>query len=91
MELNLRRNSLYAVGEVVVSGLSSTAGGIYMLGGIIGHFLGSLGVPLASSGMRAPGGALTIVMNCRELHIRALPHCSELRSAVGETYGLLVR
>jgi O-antigen/teichoic acid export membrane protein len=72
-------------------GACLTAGGICLLGGILGHFLGSLGVALASSGMLAFGSALTMIMNCRALNIRALPHGSELRSAVSETYWLLVR
>ena len=72
-------------------GVCLTAGGTCLFGGILGHFLGSFGVALASSGMLALGGALTMIMNCRALRIRALPHSSELRSAVSETYGLLVR
>lgn len=72
-------------------GVCLTAGGICLLGTIFGHFLGSFGVALAFSVMLALGSALTMIMNCRALHIRALPYGSELRCAVSETYGLLVR
>jgi O-antigen/teichoic acid export membrane protein len=120
MELNLRRNSLYAVGEVVVSGLSlfllykkvvNTLGvealGVWTLvlattslgrfadigaaSGLSRFVASAKAVALASSGMLALGSAMTMIMNCRAFHIRALPRGSELRSAVGETYGLLVR
>jgi O-antigen/teichoic acid export membrane protein len=72
-------------------GACLTAGGICLVGAILGRFLGSFGVALAFSGMLALGSGLTIIMNCRALHIRAMPHGSELRSAVSETYWLLVR
>jgi O-antigen/teichoic acid export membrane protein len=72
-------------------GACVTVGGGCLLAAILGHFFGSTGVVLAFSGMLALGSALTTVMNCRALHIRSLPHGSELFSAVSETYGLLVR
>jgi O-antigen/teichoic acid export membrane protein len=72
-------------------GVCLTAAGICLVGPVLGHFFGSFGVAFAFSAMLALGSALTTIMNCRALHIRAIPHASELRSAVSETYGLLVR
>jgi O-antigen/teichoic acid export membrane protein len=67
------------------------AGGGGVMAAILGHFFGSVGVVVGSSGMLALGSALTMIMNCRALRIRPLPHGSELCAAVSETYGLLLR
>lgn len=68
-----------------------TTVGAAVLSYIFGHFFGKFGVAVPAIGMLGAGSLLTMVMNCRTLHVRIFPASDDFHDLLNEARSYLKR